>query len=171
MRILGIDPGSRITGWGVVEADGWDLRYIDCGAVRTASSGAALAPRLHALARGLREVLERHRPEVVAIENVFTAKNARAALVLGHARGACLLVAAEAGLALHEYQPMQVKASVCGYGRADKHQVRQALVTQLALREPPTPLDASDALAIACCHAGAARLEARLARVPAGPTA
>jgi len=165
MRVLGIDPGSRTTGWGVVDADGWEIAYVAAGAIRTIGDRDALPARLAALAEGLRGVLAAHAPDCVAIEQVFSSKNARSALVLGHARGVALLVAAEAGLPLHEYTPMQVKGAVAGWGRADKRQVQQAVATQLALRQAPEPLDASDALAIATCHAGAARLEARLARM------
>ena len=99
----------------------------------------------------------------MAVEQVFTAKNARSALVLGHARGVVLLAASRAGLSFHEYTPMQVKSSVTGYGRAEKEQVQQAVATQLCLREPPKPLDASDALAVALCHAAASRMSERLA--------
>lgn len=166
MRVLGIDPGSRCTGWGVVDADGWEVAYVAAGAIRLGSQRAELPARLATLAESLRAVLAAHAPECVAVEQVFSAKNARSALVLGHARGVALLVAAEAGLPLHEYTPMQVKSAVAGWGRADKLQVQQAVATQLALRRLPEPLDASDALAIATCHAGAARLEARLARLP-----
>lgn len=162
MRILGIDPGSRVTGWGLLDSSGWDVSLLAHGALRLADEGE-LPPRLVALAAGLRDVLAEHRPEAVAVERVFAAKNARSALVLGHARGVALLVAAEAGLPVAEYTPMQVKSSVTGYGGADKKQVQAVLATQLKLRELPRPLDASDAIAIALCHAATARLASRLA--------
>jgi crossover junction endodeoxyribonuclease RuvC len=165
MRVLGIDPGSRRTGWGVVDADGWEIAFVAAGAIRLDAEGSELATRLARLAEGLRGVLAAHAPECVAVEQVFSAKNSRSALVLGHARGVALLVAAEAGMPLHEYTPMQVKSAVAGWGRADKRQVQQAVATQLSLRCLPQPLDASDALAVATCHAGAARLEARLGRL------
>ena len=164
MRILGIDPGSRVTGWGVLDADGWDVKFVAFGAIRT-TDGNALSERLQAIAAGLRGVIAEQKPDVAAVEEIFTARHPRGALVLGHARGVALLAAAEAGLRLHEYTPMQVKSAVTGTGRAEKTQVQAALATQLGMRELPHPLDASDALAIALCHAAEARL---LARMPAG---
>ena len=164
MRILGIDPGSRVTGWGVLDADGWDVRFVAFGAIRTAD-GNTLSGRLQAIAAGLRGVIAEPRPDVAAVEEIFTARHPRGALVLGHARGVALLAAAEAGLMLHEYTPMQVKNAVTGTGRAEKAQVQAALATQLGMRELPQPLDASDALAVALCHAAEARA---LARMPAG---
>ena len=161
MRILGVDPGSRVTGWGVVDASGWEIRFVAHGVIR-AGDEDALGPRLVRLAQGLRSVIAEHGAEEVAIENVFTAKNARSALVLGHARGVLMLAATEAGLPLHEYTPMQVKNAVTGAGRAEKEQVRAALTLQLGLTALPRPLDASDALAIAICHASVSRLAKRL---------
>jgi crossover junction endodeoxyribonuclease RuvC len=161
MRILGIDPGSRVTGWGVVHADGWELRAIGAGAIRCGEG--PLSGRLVRLAGGLDEILAEHDPAAAVVEQVFAARNARSALVLGHARGVALLAVARAGLPLHEYSAMQVKNAVTGYGRAGKEQVRQAVTTQLLLREPPSSTDASDALAIAICHAAAVRLDRRLA--------
>ena len=160
MRILGVDPGSRVTGWGVLDSSGWELRFIAHGVIRTGDG--PLGPRLVLLAQGLRAVIEEHGPEAAAIEQVFAAKNARSALVLGHARGALMLTASEAGLPIHEYTPMQVKSAVTGAGRAEKEQVRAALALQLGLKELPRPLDASDALAVAICHAAVSRLAARL---------
>lgn len=161
MRILGIDPGSRVTGWGLLDASGWEIRFVAHGVLR-AGEEAALGPRLARLAQGLRHVIEEHGAEVVALEQVFAAKNARSALVLGHARGALLLTASEAGLPVHEYTATEVKSAVTGTGRAEKEQVRAALALQLGLKELPRPLDASDALAIAICHAAASRLATRL---------
>jgi crossover junction endodeoxyribonuclease RuvC len=161
VRILGIDPGSRVTGWAAVDADGWDVALHALGALRLREDDA-LHLRLAQLAAALRAVLDDVRPEVVAIERVFAAKNAHSALVLGHARGVVLLCAAEAGLLVAEHAPAAVKSSVCGYGRAEKQQVQLALATQLGLRELPRPLDASDALAVAVAHAASARLERRL---------
>lgn len=169
MRILGVDPGSRVTGWGLVDTDGWELRHVAHGAFKL--GGKELPERLRRLAEGLDEVLAQHGPESMAVEQVFSAKNARSALVLGHARGVVLLSAAQAGLSLHEYTPMQVKSSVTGYGKAEKGQVQLAVATQLCLREPPEPHDASDALAVALCHAAASRMSQRLAagELPGGP--
>jgi len=166
MRILGIDPGSRVTGWGVLESDGWELAHVAHGAVRC-PHGLTLADRLRLIADGLARVIAEHRPGVAAVEAIFTSRSARAALVLGHARGAALLTVARADLDLHEYAAQQVKASVTGYGRAEKRQVQQAVATQLALREPPSPVDAADALATAICHAATVRLRARAALLEA----
>lgn len=156
MRVLGVDPGSRVTGWGLVAADGWETTRIAHGAVRCRQD-APLPQRLLQVGEALDAVIAEHSPDVVAVEQVFAARNARSALVLGHARGVVLLCAARAGLPLHEYSPSQVKNAVTGNGRAEKEQVRLALTTQLCLPEPPRPLDASDALAIALCHAASVR--------------
>ena len=161
VRILGIDPGSRITGWGVLDSSGWEIRFVAHGAIRAGGEGP-LGDRLVLLMAGLREVIVAHGPQIVAIEQVFSAKSARAALVLGHARGVALLAACEAGLPVHEYAPTQVKGAVTGSGRAEKTQVQAALATQLGLRQLPHPLDASDALAVALCHAAASRFLDRL---------
>jgi len=162
VRILGIDPGSRVTGWGLVETDGWELAFVAHGVVKTATK-LSLPDRLRLIADGLDEVIAEHRPEAMAVEQVFASKNARSALILGHARGVALLSASRAGLSFHEYSPMQVKSSVTGYGRSEKEQVKRAVATQLCLRELPAPLDASDALAVALCHAAASRMSQRLA--------
>lgn len=161
MRILGIDPGSRVTGWGVLDSSGWDIRLVAHGAIR-AGDGGPLGERLVRLMEGLRQVIVAHGPDVVAIEEVFTAKNARAALVLGHARGVALLAACEAGISIHEYAPTRVKSAITGSGRAEKAQVQAALAVQLAMREIPRPIDASDALAVALCHAATARFTERV---------
>lgn len=165
MRILGIDPGSRVTGWGVIEASGWDVGRVAHGALRLDAT-APLASRLHQLAEALADVVTRQRPDVAAVEDVFHARNARAALVLGQARGVVLLVLTQAGLPLFEYAPALVKSSVTGSGRAEKPQVQQALAVQLGMRELPMPLDASDALAIALCHAAESRMKRHLAGMP-----
>ena len=171
MKILGVDPGSRATGWGLVETDGWDLTYLAHGVVKTGAK-LSLPDRLRLIADGLDAVISENRPEDMAVEQVFSSKNARSALILGHARGVALLSASRAGLSFHEYSPMQVKSSVTGYGRAEKEQVQRAVATQLCLRELPTPLDASDALAVALCHAAASRMSQRLAagEVPGAPS-
>ena len=143
-------------GWGVLDCEGWERRFVEHGAIRTTALGD-LSSRLVHLAASLRAVIARLRPDACAVEQVFTAKNSRSALVLGHARGVALLVAAEADIPLHEYTAMQVKCAVTGYGSAEKGQVQRVIATQLGLKCLPTPLDASDALAVALCHAGAAR--------------
>lgn len=154
MKILGIDPGSRITGYGVVELQGNRLRHLDNGALITRSD-APLAERLKIIYRGLVQAIELYRPEAVAVEQIFLSKNVLSALKLGHARGAALLAAVNAGLPVAEYTPLQVKGAVVGYGRADKRQVQQMVKALLGLPEVAQE-DASDALAVAICHAHSA---------------
>ncbi len=151
MRIFGIDPGSDRTGYGCVESDGSRHRLVLCGALR----GPAAAPfpeKLLAIHRGLVALLGRCRPDCVAIENLFHARNVRSALKLGHARGVAVLAAVEAGLPIAEYTPAEVKRAVVGYGRAEKHQVQQMIKLLLGLDAPPSPHDVADALAVAICH-------------------
>lgn len=150
-RILGIDPGSRAAGWGVVECDGPRLAALDHGVIRV-DADATLGVRLTELHRRIGEVLERHRPDEVVIEQVFTARNVRSALVLGHARGVLLLAAAGCGCDIHEYAARSVKKAVAGYGQADKVQVAEMVKSLLQLSRRPAQ-DAADALALAICHA------------------
>ena len=152
MRIFGVDPGSRRTGYGCIETSGSRHRLIDCGAL-SAPADAPLPDRLHAVHGGLARLLAAHKPDVVALEDLFYARNARSALILGHVRGVAMLAAAEAGLPAAEYSPAEVKRAVVGYGRADKRQVQQMVALLLGMDAPPSPLDASDALAVAVCHA------------------
>ena len=151
MRVLGIDCGTERTGYGVIESDGRDHKMIAAGVIST-SSRAPLATRLAEIAGGLRDVLREHRPDEAAVEEVFHAVNAQTAIKLAHARGVTLLTIAEAGLALGEYSPAEVKTSVVGYGRAGKEQV-QMMVRSLLHLDQSQPEDASDALAVAVCHA------------------
>ena len=151
MKVFGIDPGSERTGFGCVETDGRHHRLIACGAI-TAAASDSLPTRLARIHRELEILLSDQRPDVVALENVFHAVNARSALRLGHARGVAMLSAVEAGCPVAEYTATQVKHAVVGYGHADKHQVQQMVMLLLGLTEAPSPYDASDALAVAICH-------------------
>ena len=151
MRIVGIDPGSERTGYGCVETDGRRHRLVTCGAI-TAAAGDSFPDRLARIHRELATLFTKTRPDCVAIESVFHAVNARSALKLGHARGVALLAAVEAECAIVEYTPAEVKRAVVGYGRAEKRQVQQMIKLLLGLAHPPTPYDASDALAVAICH-------------------
>jgi crossover junction endodeoxyribonuclease RuvC len=151
VRIVGIDPGSERTGYGCVETDGRRHRLVTCGAI-TAAAADAFPDRLARIYRELSALLLKMRPECVAVESVFHAVNARSALKLGHARGVALLAAVEAGCIVVEYTPAEVKRAVVGYGRADKRQVQHMVTLLLGLARPPTPYDASDALAVAICH-------------------
>jgi len=152
MRVLGIDCGTEYTGYGVVElcADG-ELVCLSCGAIKL-SPREPLPQRLKAICQKLRALIEEHRPDNVAIEDVFYAVNVKSALKLGQVRGVAMLAAAAAGLEVAEYAPLSIKSAVVGYGKADKQQVQHMVTRLLNLSEPPQPADASDALAIAICH-------------------
>ncbi|HET7183972.1 MAG TPA: crossover junction endodeoxyribonuclease RuvC [Terriglobales bacterium] len=152
MRVLGIDCGGESTGYGVVEQDAaGELRHITCGAVRL-NPKKPLPERLQQIFTELREIIERHQPDTVAIEDVFYAVNVKSALKLGQVRGVAMLAAASCGLQVAEYAPLSIKSAVVGYGKADKSQVQQMVTRLLRLEAAPEPQDASDALAIAICH-------------------
>ena len=152
MRVLGIDCGTQCTGWGVIESDGRRHRVLAHGVIRTAAS-KPLEQRLAAIAQGLRTVLEDHRPDSAAVEEVFYSQNVKTALKLAHVRGVALLAVAEARIALGEYSPLAIKVSVVGYGRAEKQQVQLMVRTLTGLQGIIETEDASDALAVAICHA------------------
>jgi len=148
-RVLGVDPGTATTGYGVVEADaGRPGHLLECGVLRTAA-GAALGDRLVTLHAGMRELVAQHRPDLVAIEGIFYARNVRTSLVLSHARGVLLLAAAEAGVPVEELSPAAVKKAVVGRGRATKAQIGFMVQQLLRLRRAPQPADAADGVAIA----------------------
>jgi crossover junction endodeoxyribonuclease RuvC len=152
MRILGVDCGTERTGYAVIESDGCRHRLIVAGVV-TASPRLDFSARLLIIATGLRDVIRTQCPDCAAVEEVFHAVNARTAIKLSHARGVALLTIAEAGVALGEYSPLEVKTSVVGYGRAEKFQVQQMVQSILGLDAVIASEDASDAAAIAICHA------------------
>lgn len=158
MRVMGIDPGSAITGYGIVEARGSRLCHIAGGAIRVPRSG--IGERLAFICENIREVIELNRPEAIAVEKVFLARNARSALVLGQARGAALVACGELGDAVVEYSALEIKQAVVGRGRADKHQVQHMVRVLLGLRESPQA-DTADALACAICHINHSRSLAR----------
>ncbi|MFO8008907.1 MAG: crossover junction endodeoxyribonuclease RuvC [Candidatus Brocadiia bacterium] len=151
MRILGIDPGTRACGYGVIETDGRSERAIDYGVVR--ARGAELPARLKTIFDGLVEAVRAAEPEVAAVEGAFFGKNVRTALKIGEGRGVALLAAASCGVEVVEYAPAEVKKSVVGSGRAHKSQVQKMVCTVLGLPEGELAEDAADALAIAICHA------------------
>lgn len=151
MRVLGIDPGSRITGYGLIDKEGNRLIHVDNGAIFT-DSHKDFPMRLQRIYRGLTEIIERYRPDAVAVENIFFATNVQSALKLGQARGAAIVAGVNAGLPVFEYTALQVKQAVVGHGRADKQQVQKMLKVLLNLPEVAQE-DASDALATAVCHA------------------
>ena len=155
MRIFGIDPGSVRTGYGCVQSDGSRHKLVCFGAI-SAPAGASFPVRLKAIHVGLVALIAEHRPDFIAIEDLFHAKNVRSALKLGHARGVALLAAMEAGVPIAEYAPSEIKQAVVGYGRAEKSQVQHMVQMLLGLTEAPTPHDAADALAVALCHSARA---------------
>lgn len=152
MKVLGIDPGTAVLGYGVVEsAPGRPGRLVECGVLET-RAGESLASRLQVIHDGVADLITRHRPDAVAIEAAFYAKNVRTTMVLSHARGVILLAAHEAGVAISEYSPAAVKKSITGRGAALKPQVAFMVQQLLRLKERPTPSDASDGVAIALAH-------------------
>ena len=153
MIVLGLDPGTAATGYGVVEqaAPAGTRRLVECGVVRTESS-APLERRLAQIFDAVTELIARHRPTAVAVESVFVHKNARSAVVLGHARGAALVAAAKARVPVSEYAPAMVKKTVVGAGAATKLQVQQMTARLLRLSTPPSPDDAADGVAVALTH-------------------
>lgn len=150
--VLGIDPGTAVTGYGVVEraADG-TVALVECGVIRT-SAGEPLPSRIHEIYESVTELIQRHDPDTVAVEAVFLGKNARSALTLGHARGAILLAAAHSGRIIAEYGAREIKKAVVGTGSATKDQVGFMVQQHLRLRSAPAPADAADGVAAALCH-------------------
>ena len=164
MITLGIDPGTARLGYGVVEFDG-DPEMRDFGVIETAA-GAAMPDRLLGLFDAVAALLLRHRPDALAIEQLFFARNVTTAIAVGQARGVVLLAAAKAGVPVAEYSPSEVKHAVVGYGKADKAQMQEMVRLILRLDQPPHPDDAADALAIALCHAQRSAFHERTAAVP-----
>lgn len=148
--ILGIDPGSRITGFGVIQSDGLRHRYIASGAIKT--SAGSMASRCHQIYQGIAEVVANYVPEEVGVEQVFMDSNANSALKLGQARGAALVAVAAQNLVVAEYSPRKIKQCVVGYGAAEKDQIQHMIKLLLNLSGTPQ-VDAADALAVAVCHA------------------
>ena len=163
MIVLGIDPGYALMGWGVVEAQGARMRLLGYGCVET-QAGVPMQHRLRALQLGVRDLVNIYHPDDVAFEELFFARNVTTALMVGAARGAAIISAAEYTESLYEYTPMQIKQAVVGYGGADKHQVQMMVRMLLGLKEIPRPDDAADAVACAIthAHAGAGREHFRI---------
>ena len=161
MRVLGIDCGTEYTGFGVVDLHpDQSLHCVVCGAIQL-SPKQPMAMRLSQVYRELCEVIDQHRPDEVAIEEVFYSVNAKSALKLGQVRGVAMLTAAMAGLVVAEYAPLTIKSAVVGYGKAEKSQVQHMVARLLRLAEIPQPADAADALAIAICHLHTAATQLR----------
>lgn len=163
MLILGIDPGTAITGYGLVREDDGNLALVDCGVITT-PAGQSLPARLQTLYQGLADVIRKHQPTAAAVEELFFSRNVRTALSVGHARGVVLLALANAGLPIHEYKPLEVKQAIAGYGGADKRQVQEMVRMLLHLDHVPQPDDAADAVAIAVCHIHSAQMMALIAQ-------
>ncbi|MBI4757482.1 MAG: crossover junction endodeoxyribonuclease RuvC [Chloroflexi bacterium] len=153
---LGIDPGTASTGYGLVEANGEELRLVAYGVISTLPE-TPMPQRLRGIHDALAELITRYQPSQLAVEELFFNRNARTALAVGQARGVVLLAAAEAGLPVGEYTPLEVKQAIVGYGRAQKAQVQRMICLLLNLAAAPQPDDATDALAVAVCHLFALR--------------
>ena len=163
MITLGIDPGYALMGWGVVESDRGRMRLLDYGVVET-RAGTPMPARLRTLQLGIRNLVEIYRPDDVAFEELFFARNVTTALMVGAARGAAIITAVEHTENLYEYTPMQIKQAITGNGRADKKAVQQMVKLLLGMKEIPKPDDAADGIACAICHiqAGPAREQFRM---------
>ena len=160
MIVLGIDPGYALMGWGVVEAEGSRMKLINYGCIET-KAGVPMQNRLRTLQLGVRDLLNIYKPDDVAFEELFFARNVTTALMVGAARGAAIIAAAEYTQNLYEYTPMQIKQAITGYGKADKKQIQQMVKLLLKLDDIPKPDDAADAIACAIthCQAGVAKTQ------------
>jgi crossover junction endodeoxyribonuclease RuvC len=151
MKILGIDPGTRVMGYGVIDSQNDNVALIDFGAV-TVPERSPIGERLNRLYKEILKVIQNHRPDVVAVEQPFVSKNVKTAMAIGRAQAIALLAAASKGIPTYEYTPAQVKHRVANYGASSKEQVQEMVRLQLGLDEVPQPNDAADALAVAICH-------------------
>ena len=158
MIVLGIDPGYALMGWGVVESEGSRMKLINYGCIET-KAGVPMQNRLRALQLGVRDLLNIYHPDDVAFEELFFARNVTTALMVGAARGAAIIAAAEYTNNLYEYTPMQIKQAVTGWGGADKHQVQMMVKTLLNMKQIARPDDAADALAVALTHANSMNMK------------
>ena len=159
MLVIGIDPGTAITGYGIIaELPDKTLQMVECGAIRTPAKMAA-EERLKTLHARLAHILQMHQPDCAAVEKLYFQRNVRTALQVGQARGVIVLALSQADVPVYEYNPMDVKLAVTGYGMAEKIQIQQMVKALLALPQVPKPDDVADALAVAICHAHSARLK------------
>ena len=168
MRILGIDPGTIVMGYGVIECDGDELALVDYGSINV-NQRSPIGERLHYLHTELLGIISRHRPEAVAVEQPFVAKNVRTALAIGRAQAIAILAAASSSLPVHEYTPAQVKQRVASHGASSKEQVQEMVRLLLELTAVPEPNDAADALAVANCHAQEMHINGLVSRQEAQP--
>lgn len=151
-RILGLDTALRTTGWGMIDARGNQMKIVDCGLIKNQPSDR-LSTCLQRLSGGLQELISQYRPDIAVIEGGFFCRNVKTAMVLGSARGAVIAALANANIPIYEYAPRKVKQAVCGFGHASKQQVALLVAQLLAIRVDKMPLDSTDALALALCHA------------------
>ena len=163
MKILGIDPGTVVMGYGVIESEDDELALVDFGAI-TVPEHSQIGERLSRLYNELLKVIQRHKPDAVAVEQPFVAKNVRTALAIGRAQAIAILAAAVKGIPTFEYTPAQVKQRVANYGASSKEQIQEMVRLQLGMAEVPQPNDAADALAVAICHAQEIHLSNLLTR-------
>lgn len=161
MRVLGVDPGSLTTGYGILDEQNQRLLLVEFGIIRMPQK-MPLAERLLTINTRLRQLIDQFQPNVLALEDIFFAKNVKSALKLGESRGVILLTAAQAGVEIAEYTPLEVKQAVVGYGRAEKTQVQHMVQVLLQLPAIPQPDDAADALAIAICHQHSAKMRQQI---------
>jgi crossover junction endodeoxyribonuclease RuvC len=163
MKTLGIDPGTAVMGYGLIESEGEDLAPVDFGAIKVPEL-PGIAERLSFLYQQLLEIIRRHRPDAVAVEQPFIAKNVRSAMAIGRAQAIALLAAAGEGIPAFEYTPAQIKLRVANYGASSKEQIQEMVRLLLGLAEVPEPNDAADALAVAVCHVQECHLKDLLGR-------
>jgi len=163
MVILGIDPGTATTGYGVLKSDKGELKAIDYGCISTGSK-LAMPERLYLIAGDLKRIIKKHKPQAMAVEELFFFKNAKTAITVGQSRGVVLFVGKNQGLDIFEYTPLQVKQAVVGYGRADKNQIQKMVKAILGLKSAPRPDDAADALAVAICCANSVRFAEKVCK-------
>lgn len=165
MIVLGVDPGTQVTGYGVVRGDNaGSAALVECGVIRTAATDP-LPDRLREIHDGIAELIHRHKPDVMSIEDVFYARNVRTTVVLGHARGVILLAAAQRGMRVHEMTPKEIKKAVTGAGAASKEQVQFMVTKLLRLKSAPRPADAADGVAAALGFLMGAHLQAAMSRL------
>ncbi len=151
MKILGIDPGTGITGFGVIEPNKDSYKLVDAGVIRTPAKQADEI-RLQTIYEHIAELIDEHRPKIMSIEKLFFARNVTTAITVSQARGVVLLAAQQKGLDIFEYTPLQIKQALTGYGKADKAQIQEMVKTIMKLKEVPKPDDCADAIAAAICH-------------------
>jgi len=156
--ILGIDPGTATTGFGIIKKEGDKFKIIKCGCILTPAK-IPLPERLEMIAVELEKIIKKYNPDQMAVEELFFAANAKTAIAVGHARGVIMMVGRKSGILISEYTPLEVKMALTGYGRADKNQIQQMVRVLLSLKEVPKPDDAADALAVAICHGNTFRVE------------